>query len=246
MRCYFKLLALAAALLAGPTDVARAQGIGVVHGAAAIAGSASSTSASAATTPARTAKAPTVASATALRPAASSTTHGMWAPSTSLAAEALFAVATTPAPTRAAMHQRPASTASPAAADTPAQRPGGQAVAGGGVFPPATPATPAIFTATHGPAGGGVLEYGSCLAFESQCSLLCSNSVHSMGCADGGLCLCDGGDRGSSSTATTKHDDATELDASEDSAAHARLRHPSAWGGCAAAAALVALGALAL
>ncbi|KAJ2340773.1 hypothetical protein GGH91_004063 [Coemansia sp. RSA 2671] len=43
-------------------------------------------------------------------------------------------------------------------------------------------------TATVG--SGGVLEYGECIAFESQCNGMCSHGVYSMNCVSGGICLC--------------------------------------------------------
>ncbi|KAJ2711781.1 hypothetical protein H4R19_003081 [Coemansia spiralis] len=235
MRRCFKLLVLAAALMAGSTDVTRAQVIAVPHGAAASSSMSASVPAAAVKAVARPATSLAPSSTITVRPASSSTAHSMWEASTSLAVEALFAVAVTPiTPSKAAMHQRPDTTASSAAAATSAQRPGGHAGAGGGVIPPAAPVTPVIFTATHGP-GGGVLEYGSCIAFESQCNALCSLGVHSMGCSDGGLCLCYGDDM--STDSADEYTGATDQSASDDdSAAHAQFWRTSAWGVCVAAA----------
>ncbi|KAJ1672068.1 hypothetical protein GGF38_000325, partial [Coemansia sp. RSA 25] len=60
---------------------------------------------------------------------------------------------------------------------------------GGGGSPETGKTKPAnVFTATAG--SGGVLEYGSCISFESQCNGLCSHGIYSMNCVSGGLCLC--------------------------------------------------------
>ncbi|KAJ2744886.1 hypothetical protein GGI20_002615 [Coemansia sp. BCRC 34301] len=63
------------------------------------------------------------------------------------------------------------------------------ALGGGGGSPETGKPKPAnVFTATVG--SGGVLEYGSCITFESQCNDLCSNGVYSMNCVSGGVCMC--------------------------------------------------------
>ncbi|KAJ2004101.1 hypothetical protein GGI04_002723 [Coemansia thaxteri] len=71
---------------------------------------------------------------------------------------------------------------------------GGAIVVGGGGGSPQTgpPGSANIITATMG--SGGILEYGSCMTFESQCNELCSYGIYSMNCVSGGLCLCYGDD----------------------------------------------------
>ncbi|KAJ2886077.1 hypothetical protein H4R27_000925 [Coemansia aciculifera] len=78
----------------------------------------------------------------------------------------------------------------PISTPTPAPAGGGVPALGGGGGSPQTgkPGPANVFTATMG--SGGVLEYGSCITFESQCNDLCSHGIYSMNCVSGGICLC--------------------------------------------------------
>ncbi|KAI7833744.1 hypothetical protein BX661DRAFT_177459 [Kickxella alabastrina] len=95
---------------------------------------------------------------------------------------------------------------------------------GGGEQPVlGTPLPISVTTATKG--SGGVLEYGQCILFESQCNTMCSYGVFSMDCVDGGVCLCHNDDPNDTETgAEVNGDDKTTKSTSH--AAH----QLSVWG----------------
>ncbi|KAJ1841978.1 hypothetical protein LPJ70_004010, partial [Coemansia sp. RSA 2708] len=124
---------------------------------------------------------------------------------------------------------------------TTAQQPGGQVAAGGGNGePPAsTSAAPAnVITATQGT--GGVLDYGSCIEFESQCNSLCSYGIYSMNCVSGGICLCYEDDPNESGSGS----EVNGSDSDNDTSGSYAVRQLSVWG--LSATALPALAALAI
>ncbi|KAJ1800756.1 hypothetical protein LPJ59_000838 [Coemansia sp. RSA 2399] len=101
------------------------------------------------------------------------------------------AVKTTPTAAALTSNTAAATTSMPTTSttQTAVQNPGG-AVGGGAGVPTASTASgePNLITATMG--SGGVLDYGSCIAFESQCNQQCSYGIYSMGCDNGGACVC--------------------------------------------------------
>ncbi|KAJ2147556.1 hypothetical protein IW136_000024 [Coemansia sp. RSA 678] len=112
----------------------------------------------------------------------------------------------------------------------------GAAGGGGGDLPPSTTPPANVMTATQG--SGGLLDYGSCIEFESQCNTLCSYGIYSMDCFNGGICLCYKDDPNDT-------DSGSEVDGSDDSTSGGRaLRSYSIWG--LSATALPALAVLAV
>ncbi|KAJ1820219.1 hypothetical protein LPJ56_003486, partial [Coemansia sp. RSA 2599] len=109
---------------------------------------------------------------------------------------------------------KPSSSTTHAAAEEPATTSsvtqannivGAQGGGGGEVAAPdATPAPANVITATKGT--GGILEYGECISFESQCNGLCSYGIYSMNCIDGGICLCFKDDPDNTDTGTEEAD----------------------------------------
>ncbi|KAJ2157874.1 hypothetical protein GGF46_004188 [Coemansia sp. RSA 552] len=135
---------------------------------------------------------------------------------------------TTPPPAAAAPTTTPAkdttSNTTPAPAPEPEttttqQAPGNMGAAGGGGGDPQATESGApdnVFTATKG--SGGVLDYGSCIEFESQCNTLCTHGIYSMDCVTGGICLCYEDDPGASSDAADEVADGQNADDSDNPA----------------------------
>ncbi|KAJ2450363.1 hypothetical protein EV183_004346 [Coemansia sp. RSA 2336] len=183
---------------------------------------------------------PAVPTTTHTTPPAQATTTKPPATSTPLATTTTPkpAVTTTPKPT--ATTSTPTTPAEATTTSTTHPPAGMGAAGGGGGAPPAntSPAPPNVITATQG--SGGILDYGSCVEFESQCNSLCSYGIYSMNCVDGGICLCYDEDPNASSDS-----DGSEVDGSDTtSGAAAYFAHLSIWG--ISATALPALVALAV
>ncbi|KAJ2083906.1 hypothetical protein H4R24_000436 [Coemansia sp. RSA 988] len=109
----------------------------------------------------------------------------------------------------------------------------GAAGGGGGNQPVLTSEPDNVYTATQG--SGGILDYGSCLEFESQCNSLCTDGIFSMNCVDGGICLCY---EDTSSNSVSEHDGGDGATSSDSST----TRQLSVWG-ISAMVILVATGA---
>ncbi|KAJ2850152.1 hypothetical protein IWW36_002109 [Coemansia brasiliensis] len=172
-------------------------------------------------------------------PAAPTTTHTN-PPAQATTTTPLATTTPTPKPTVTSKTTPPADTTSTTSTTHP---PGGMGAAGGGGgAPPAntSPAPANVITATQG--SGGILDYGSCVEFESQCNSLCSYGIYSMNCVDGGICLCYDEDPNA-----TTDSDGSEVDGSDTSisgASGSYFAQLSIWG--ISATALPALAALAV
>ncbi|KAJ2502102.1 hypothetical protein GGH96_001380 [Coemansia sp. RSA 1972] len=144
---------------------------------------------------------------------------------------------TTPAPAKVTTPTTPAAAAAtPDTTTIPPVGGVGAAGGGGGDPPPSTTPPANVMTATQG--SGGLLDYGSCIEFESQCNTLCSYGIYSMDCLNGGICLCYKDDPNDT-------DSGSEVDSSDDSTSGGRaLRSLSVWG--LSATALPALAVLAV
>ncbi|KAJ2807943.1 hypothetical protein H4R20_001076 [Coemansia guatemalensis] len=131
---------------------------------------------------------------------------------------------TTPTPTPTpATTKSSTSTTSPDTTTPAVPAPGdlGAAGGGGGNQPALTSEPNNVYTATQG--SGGILDYGSCLEFESQCNSLCTDGIFSMNCVDGGICLC----YEDTSSDSVSEDDGSDGATSSDSLA---MRQLSVWG----------------
>ncbi|KAJ2145698.1 hypothetical protein IW142_002464 [Coemansia sp. RSA 564] len=189
-----------------------------------------------------------VASVTPTTPAAATTptsakvTTPAPTPATTPQTKAPVAAATTSTPSTSASAKVTTPTTPEAAATTsdtttiPPVGGVGAAGGGGGDLPPSTTPPANVMTATQG--SGGLLDYGSCIEFESQCNTLCSYGIYSMDCFNGGICLCYKDDPNDT-------DSGSEVDGSDDSTSGGRaLRSYSIWG--LSATALPALAVLAV